>query len=101
MSDIDSVRVAVRIRPLVKSELDRGCQSIIDKVPNEPQVVFKNNDSYTFNFVYAPEVTQEFIYTDSVQAMIERLFKGKLTMLMASPAEPACFRRKSELCTLM
>lgn len=39
MSTDHSVRVAVRIRPLVDSEKNRGCQSIVHKTKAEPQVV--------------------------------------------------------------
>lgn len=35
----DSVKVAVRIRPLVETERNQGCQSIVSKTLTQPQVV--------------------------------------------------------------
>lgn len=76
-----SVQVAVRIRPLVASELTRGCESIAKKTPQQPQVVVssgvKNADMYTFNYVFAPEDTQEMLYENAAKNLVEKLFKGK------------------------
>lgn len=76
-----SVRVAVRIRPLVPSEQKRGCESIVKKAELQPQVVVnpraKNSDRYTFNYVFAPEDTQEMVYENAAKCMIDKLFKGK------------------------
>lgn len=75
-----SVQVAVRIRPLVTSELTRGCESIVKKTPSQPQVIVnsggKNADMYTFNHVFAPDDTQEMVYENAVKTMVDKLFKG-------------------------
>lgn len=76
----DSVKVAVRIRPLVKSEITRGCENIVQKTPLQPQVVINSsaNDSvFTYNYVFAPEDTQEMVYENAVKSMVLNLFKGK------------------------
>lgn len=81
MSADQSVKVAVRIRPLVPSEQARGCENITRKTPLQPQIVVnsgtKNTDMYTFNYVFAPEDTQEMIYENAVKNMVVNLFKGK------------------------
>ena len=81
MSKDQSVQVAVRVRPLVPSEKNRGCESIVRKTLNQPQVVVgsgpKNNDIFTFNHVFAPEDTQEMLYENAVKSMVMNLFKGE------------------------
>lgn len=87
MSESDCVQVAVRIRPLVKSEYDRGNQKIIDKIPNEPQIVInngcKNNDMFTYNHVFTIDDPQELIYRKSVYKMIDKLFEGYNVTILA------------------
>lgn len=75
----DSVKVAVRIRPLVKSEVTRGCDSIVQKTPFQPQITLNSgsNSAYTFNYVFAPEDTQEMVYENAVKSMVLNLFKGQ------------------------
>lgn len=76
---MDSVKVALRIRPMVKSEIDNGCQSCIERIPNEPQVgIGKANQMYTFNYVFDEYEGQSKVYNTAVKNLIENLFKGKL-----------------------
>lgn len=75
----DTVKVAVRIRPLVDSERNRGCRSIVQKTPGEPQVLVSSGpepQKYTYNYVFAPEDTQEMIYENAVKSMVFNLFNG-------------------------
>lgn len=87
MSSDLSVKVAVRIRPLVDSEKNRGCQNIARKTSNQPQVVVnsgvKSNEMYTYNYVFAPEDTQEMIYENAVKVMVAKLFKGYNVTILA------------------
>lgn len=52
LPNMESVQVAVRVRPLVASESARGCKDIVVKTINEPQLVVqsssKSSDMYTF-----------------------------------------------------
>lgn len=77
---MESVQVAVRVRPLVASELTRGCKDIVTKTQNEPQVVVqsssKSSDTYTFNYVFGQNETQEMIYQNSVRPLVLKLLKG-------------------------
>lgn len=79
MSD-DTVKVAVRIRPLVELEKNRGCQGIVQKTAGQPQVKVNSGQEqpqlYTFNYVFAPEDTQEMIYENAVKSMVLKLFNG-------------------------
>lgn len=87
MSSDDTVKVAVRIRPLVKSEKDRGCQSIVHKTATQPQIVvnsgMKTSETYTYNYVFAPEDTQEMIYENAVKSMVLKLFAGYNVTILA------------------
>lgn len=79
MSSDLSVKVAVRVRPLVASEHSRGCENILQKTPSQPQVFVTSgskNDLYTFNYVFAPEDTQEMLYENAVKSMVLKLFQG-------------------------
>ncbi|XP_031628535.1 chromosome-associated kinesin KIF4 [Contarinia nasturtii] len=87
MSSDDTVKVAVRIRPLVKSEKDRGCQSIVHKTATHPQVIVntgtKTSDKYTYNYVFSPEDSQEMIYDNAVRSMVFKLFEGFNVTILA------------------
>lgn len=78
---MESVQVAVRVRPLVASEIARGCKDIVVKTANEPQVVVqsssKTSDMYTFNYVFGQNETQEMIYSNAVKPLVLKLLKGK------------------------
>lgn len=77
MSD-DTVCVALRIRPLVESEIEKGCQMCLDVVPGEPQVHICNTDkAFTYNYVFPPDVGQEDFYNTAVKKLIDNTFQGK------------------------
>lgn len=73
-----SVNVALRIRPLVETEIEKGCQTCVATVRGQPQVqVLGTDKAFTFNHVFPPEVNQETFYNTSVKGMINNLFQGK------------------------
>lgn len=88
-STTDCVKVAVRVRPFVQRERDRGCVSIVDKTPGVPQLEItgdstsKAQDLYTFNNVFMPEDSQEKVYKDCVQPIIGKLFEGYNVTILA------------------
>lgn len=85
----DCVRVAVRVRPFVQSELNRGCIQIIEQTPGIPQLTVtgeshsKIQDYYTFNNVFMPEVDQLEVYENSVKPIIGKLFEGYNVTILA------------------
>lgn len=87
MSSDDTVKVAVRIRPMINSEKGRGCRSIVTKTATQPQVVVssgpKTTEKYTYNYVFAPEDTQEMIYENAVRSMVLKLFDGYNVTILA------------------
>lgn len=88
-SPSDCIKVAVRVRPFVPSELDRGCQSIVEKSPGLEQISItgesysKSEDFYTFNNVFMMDESQEGVYNKSVKPMIESLLEGFNVTILA------------------
>lgn len=72
---VDTVQVAVRIRPLMEPEIDRGCDECIDIVPGEQQVQIKDL-SFTYNYVFPQHITQQEFYDTAVKGLIGKLFQG-------------------------
>lgn len=90
VSSSDCVKVAVRVRPFIQNEQNRGCVSIIEKTPNEPQLTIgesqstnKSQDLYTFNNVFMPEDPQEKVYNECVKPMVSKLFEGYNVTILA------------------
>lgn len=85
----DCVQVAVRVRPFVDSERNRGCVQILKKVPNEPQITVtgdsnsKTQDTYTFNNVFMPDDSQNIVYEDCVKPILPKLFDGYNVTILA------------------
>ena len=88
-SPTDCVKVSIRVRPFVPSELNRGCVQIIEKTAGQPQLTItgssnsKTPDFYTFNNVFMPEENQEFVYNNSVKPIIGKLFEGYNVTILA------------------
>lgn len=78
----DTVRVAVRVRPLIRTEIERGCQTCLEVVPGEPQIVIRNTDkAFTFNYVFPPAIGQEDFYNTAIKDMVKNIFEGKITLI--------------------
>ncbi|PSN37848.1 hypothetical protein C0J52_20777 [Blattella germanica] len=79
-----TVQVALRIRPLVQTEITRGCQPCVDAVPNESQVQVVGTDkAFTYNFVFGPEENQLTFYNTAVKDLISKLFTGYNVTVLA------------------
>ncbi|XP_044733619.1 chromosome-associated kinesin KIF4-like [Chrysoperla carnea] len=83
-NDISPVQVALRIRPLVDSEILKGYQRVLQTVPNEPQVYVKGTDkAFTYNHVFDSYISQEQFYNQAVKHMVCNLFKGYNVTVLA------------------
>lgn len=76
---MDSVRVAIRVRPLVKSELERGCSNCVLADSTNQQIIVNNNvnQTFTFNYVFTPEHSQNQVYKLAVEDLVQKLFSGE------------------------
>lgn len=72
---IDTVQVALRIRPLMQLETERGCDECIEVVPGQPQVQIKDL-AFTYNYVFPQHITQQEFYDTAVKGLIGKLFQG-------------------------
>jgi DNA replication protein DnaC len=79
----NNVKVAVRVRPLNKSEMARGAQICL-AVRKEARVVILKDTSrrrsqdaiFRFDHVYASESTQEELYNDIGEPVVEQTLEG-------------------------
>lgn len=78
---MDTVSVAVRVRPLVTSESNRGCKNIVAKPNNSAQIIINNSkqDVFTFNYAFSEDDSQEMVFTNAVKPIVKRIFEGKYT----------------------
>lgn len=74
-STVDTVQVALRIRPLMHEEIKRGCDECISVVTGEPQVQIKDL-AFTYNYVFPQHITQQEFYDTAVKGLIEKIFQG-------------------------
>lgn len=79
----ECVEVALRIRPLVDSEIERGSKNVLQVIPELEQVQIINTDkAFTFNYVLDSCVSQQTFYKKCIEKKIDEIFKGyNLTIL--------------------
>ncbi|KAH8420065.1 hypothetical protein KR009_005470 [Drosophila setifemur] len=82
--DCSSVGVALRVRPLVQSELDRGCRIAVERAANgTPQVTVNRSEAYTYNHVFDIGDTQKDIFESCVQGKLKQLLNGYNVTILA------------------
>ncbi|XP_048486107.1 chromosome-associated kinesin KIF4 isoform X2 [Plutella xylostella] len=79
---IDTVQVALRIRPLMPQETSRGCEECITTINGQPQVQIKDL-AFTYNYVFAQHITQQEFYDTAVKGLINKLFQGYNVTILA------------------
>ncbi|XP_017114150.1 chromosome-associated kinesin KIF4 [Drosophila elegans] len=82
--DPSSVAVALRVRPLVQSELDRGCRIAVERSPDgSPQVTVNRTESYTYNHVFDSGDSQKDIFESCVEAKMKKFLSGYNVTILA------------------
>ncbi|XP_064477158.1 kinesin-like protein KIF21A isoform X2 [Ornithodoros turicata] len=76
MSDDNSVKVAVRIRPLIPREVIDMCHACTSVTKGEPQVWVGKDKAFTFDHVFDSPSPQEPVYETCVHPLIEGCFEG-------------------------
>ncbi|TRY85850.1 hypothetical protein DNTS_011883 [Danionella cerebrum] len=74
--DDSAVRVALRIRPQLAREKIEGCHICTCVMPGEPQVILGKDKAFTYDHVFDMDSTQDAIYTDCTEKLIEGCFEG-------------------------
>jgi len=78
------VKVAVRIRPISKKEANEGCQTALEVVEGEPQVLISNTEkSFTYDFALGGSSGNEELYSTAVKKIITQLFRGYNVTVLA------------------
>lgn len=76
----DSVRVALRIRPtLIENENRKGSHMCLNVIPGEPQVhniVHNIDKSFTYNYVFPPDIGQEDFYNTAIKRLLDNIFQS-------------------------
>ncbi|XP_075217567.1 kinesin-like protein 31E isoform X2 [Lycorma delicatula] len=78
-----SVRVAVRIRPQVAREVIDMCRVCTSVTPGEPQVTLGSDKSFTYDYVFDMQQTQEQVYETCARALVQGSLEGYNATLLA------------------
>ncbi|XP_066288584.1 chromosome-associated kinesin KIF4A-like [Branchiostoma lanceolatum] len=78
------VRVALRCRPLLPKETMEGCQTCLQFVPGEPQVLVLGTDkAFTYDYCYSMDTMQEQVFEEAVLPLLDGFFKGYNATVLA------------------
>ncbi|CAN0169115.1 unnamed protein product, partial [Discosporangium mesarthrocarpum] len=73
---VTSVKVAVRVRPLVGKETAAGCQECLVTDDDNSQVVAAGDRCFQFDYVFGTESSQESVYQRTTRPLVERFIEG-------------------------
>ncbi|XP_059192239.1 kinesin-like protein KIF27 [Centropristis striata] len=75
MSEV-CVRVALRIRPLLRKEVLHNHQVCVRVVPDSAQVMLGSDRLFSFDHAFGPTASQDEVYESCVQPLVESLVDG-------------------------
>uniref|UniRef100_A0A4W3J3Z5 Kinesin family member 27 n=1 Tax=Callorhinchus milii TaxID=7868 RepID=A0A4W3J3Z5_CALMI len=78
-----TVKVAVRIRPLLPKEILHNHQVCVRVVPNTQQVVIGKDRAFTFDFVFGQKSAQEEVYSSCIKPLIISAIEGYNATVLA------------------
>lgn len=81
-TDSTPVKVVIRVRPLIPMELAYGATDCVT-VDEKTNTVFVNDRSFSFDTVFGPKCTQDFVYEESVRDLLASSFNGYNTTIFA------------------
>uniref|UniRef100_S4RAI3 Kinesin family member 27 n=1 Tax=Petromyzon marinus TaxID=7757 RepID=S4RAI3_PETMA len=70
------VRVAVRIRPLLRNEILYSQQTCVRVVPGNQQILLGKDRAFTFDHVFGSKVAQEEVYKTCIQPLVKSFVDG-------------------------
>ncbi|XP_065290019.1 kinesin-like protein KIF21A isoform X3 [Dermacentor albipictus] len=83
MGDDTSVRVAVRVRPLISREVIDMCHACTSVTAGEPQIWVGKEKAFTFDHVFDCPSEQETVYNSCVRQLIDGCFEGYNATVLA------------------
>jgi len=66
----------IRIRPLLCREVAEGSQTCVSVTPGKPQIRMGSDQTFTFDYVFDMDSSQEIVYETAVAQLIEESFQG-------------------------
>ena len=78
-----SVQVAVRIRPLLQSEINQNCSLCITHIPESSQIKVIGSDTFTFDDVFGLASEQCQVYDTCVSDLVEATLEGFNATILA------------------
>lgn len=69
-------RVALRVRPLTQKEHLSNCTECISFIPNQPQILIGKDHSFTYDYIFDTNSSQQPIYDKSVVPLVEKFVDG-------------------------
>ena len=73
--DAIPVRVVVRVRPLIDTEITSGASECVT-VDEKTGSVFVNDRTFQFDGVFGTNCSQEYVYAKSVRDLLNSTFEG-------------------------
>ena len=79
------VRVALRIRPLIRREISDGCKECVRCIPGRTQVVIGSEEkkAFTYDYVFDPLSKQEDLYSKAVVPLLDGFINGYNATVLA------------------
>ena len=76
MEGMTAVKVAARVRPLVKREKDEGARICMTARPTDNAIDINNSITFTYDMVFGVDSTQEEVYEAAAAPLLDKLFHG-------------------------
>lgn len=80
---MEPVIAAARCRPLTKAEELAGHTNAIEILPDMKQVIVSNERAFTLNHVYPAEASQDQVFEELVDPVVEKVMQGFNACVMA------------------
>ena len=78
----ECVKVMVRVRPMNKNEMNKGCKSVTDVDAKYNQISLMKPETseisklFAYDAVYDTDSTQQLVYNDSAFSLVESVLEG-------------------------
>ncbi|CAO3645499.1 unnamed protein product [Cunninghamella blakesleeana] len=78
-----AVRVALRTRPLSPKELEANYTKLITYVKDEPQILLGTDCSFTYDFTFTPNDTQQYVFETCITPLLNCFMDGNNATVLA------------------
>ncbi|CAG8451419.1 10408_t:CDS:10 [Acaulospora morrowiae] len=77
-----SVKVALRVRPLSKKEIQQNCTECLSTIPDTTQIVIGTDRSFTFDYVFPSDTEQQDVFQDCAKPLLDKLIEGYVNSIV-------------------